>query len=137
MPFSVSFYFSFACGQFILRGNSLCLFLQDWFDKWVETDTKKGRFNKAILQVAIHKQRAVRKMPIFRSCDLNAMVTVVDPDVVMDTTEVFATVELQGKYTKGMMVVDWNARLGRKPNVRLIRQLDTTKARVHFDKMML
>ena len=88
------------------------------------------------MQVALHKQRVVRKMPIFRSCDLNAMVTIVDPEVVTETTEVFATVELQGKYTRGMMVVDWHNRLGKNPNVKLIRQLDTTKAKVHFDSMV-
>lgn len=108
----------------------------DWFDKWIETDTMKSRFNKSILKVAMHRQRVVRKLPIFRSCDLNAMVTVIDPAIVKDTTDVYVTVELNGKYTRGMMVVDWNGILGKTANVMLVNEIDTERARKWFDAMI-
>lgn len=101
------------------------------------TDTPKGRFQKAIVQLAVHRQRDVAKMPIYRSCDLNAMLTVIDPTVITETEDVFATVELHGKYTRGMMVVDWRGRLGNKPNVTLVKAIDTSKARPYFESMLL
>jgi len=65
------------------------------------------------------------------------MVAVVDKSLVLETEEVFATVELHGKYTRGMMVVDWRNTLGKQPNVTLVHALDTIKARPYFEKMLL
>lgn len=117
--------------------KSFCYLFQEWFDTWIETDTQKGKFNKAIVQLAVHKQRAVRKMPIFRSCDLNAMVTVVEPSLITETQEVFATVEIHGKYTRGMMVVDWGNILEKPQNITLVNAVNTSEARPFFDKMLL
>lgn len=109
---------------------------KEWFDKWIETDSAKGRFNKAITKVAVHKQREVRRYPIYRSCDLNAMATVVNPGIVKATEDVYATVELHGKFTRGMMVVDWRGILEKPPNVTVIREIDTESTRPMFESML-
>lgn len=38
--------------------------------------------------------------------------------------EVYATVEVKGEYTYGMMVVDWGRMLKRPNNVRLVTKFD-------------
>lgn len=109
---------------------------QEWFDQWIETETRKGKFNKAVTKIAVHKQRNVNKNPIYRSCDLNAIATVIDPKIILETKDVFATVELHGKYTQGMMVVDWRGSLGKSPNVTLVNEIDTSRARPMFENML-
>jgi len=90
----------------------------------------------AIMQTALRNQREVRKMAFYLSCDLGAMVTAIDPDVINGSEDVFATVELTGTYTRGMMVVDWNGQLKKPSNVRLVTSMDTLKAREYFDRML-
>ncbi|XP_052811196.1 inosine-uridine preferring nucleoside hydrolase-like isoform X2 [Mya arenaria] len=107
----------------------------DWFDRWIETDTPKGHFMKAFVQTPAQRERET--MPFYRSCDLNAMATVIDPEVIAQKQEVFVTVELAGNYTRGMMVVDWNGRLGKSPNIVLAAALDTQRARIHFERMLI
>ncbi|XP_052811441.1 inosine-uridine preferring nucleoside hydrolase-like isoform X2 [Mya arenaria] len=109
----------------------------DWFDEWIKTDSEKARFMKAIVQLPVHRQRVVGKMPFYRSCDLSAMATVIDPEVIAETQEVYATVELAGNYTRGMMVVDWNGRLGKSTNLTLVKEFNPGKARPHFERMLL
>jgi len=108
----------------------------DWFDTWISVDTTIGRFNKSISQLIQHKQRIVNKAAIYRSCDLNAMVTVVDPDIILEKQQVYATVELHGTHTRGMMVIDWRKVLGKEPNVTLVKLIDTEKARKFYDEMI-
>ncbi|KAH3728635.1 hypothetical protein DPMN_054594 [Dreissena polymorpha] len=109
----------------------------DFYDKWVETDTPKGRFMKAIVKLPAYRQRIERKMPIYRSCDLNAMLTVVDPSLVSSTSDVYATVELAGKYTRGMMVVDWDGLIGKKANITLVNAINTKLAQPLLEDMLL
>lgn len=109
----------------------------DWYDKWVQTDSEKGRFLNAISKKPSHAQREIRKMPIFRSCDMSAMVTVVDPKTVVESIEVYATVEVKGQLTRGMMVVDWRGMLGKDKNVTIVRRIDTLRARKLFDAVVL
>lgn len=45
-------------------------------------------------------------------------------DVVMETKDVYATVELGGKFTYGQMVVDWHRFLGKDPNITIVTKID-------------
>ena len=67
---------------------------------------------------------------------MNAMAMVVDPDVITSTQDVYATVELHGTHTRGMMVVDWRNHLGKQPNVTIINAVDTDRSRVLFENMV-
>jgi len=64
------------------------------------------------------------------------MWTVVDPAIVKDTIDVYATVELNGKYTRAMTIVNWNVILGKDANVMLVYEIDTEQAKKLFDAMM-
>lgn len=58
-------------------------------------------------------------------CDAVAMAVALDPGVVTDAATKFVDVELEGKYGRGMTVIDWEGRLsGRPPNVRIVDRID-------------
>jgi inosine-uridine nucleoside N-ribohydrolase len=52
------------------------------------------------------------------------MAIVVDPAIVVEAKEQYATVELHGHVTRGQMVVDWNHKLKKTPNVRILTRID-------------
>jgi hypothetical protein len=58
-------------------------------------------------------------------CDAVCMAVALDPTVVTHASTKFVDVELEGKYGRGMTVVDWEGRLsGRAPNVRIVERID-------------
>lgn len=109
----------------------------EWYDKWVNTDTEKGHFLKAISRKTSHIQRENRKHPFFRSCDMSAMVTMVDPKTILESKKMYATVELNGHLTRGMMVIDWRGILNKDTNVTIVGKLDTARARELFDGVVV
>lgn len=48
----------------------------------------------------------------------------IDPSGVLESQTVYATVELAGSCTRGMLVVDWLRKLQRPANVRLIKKVN-------------
>lgn len=70
------------------------------------------------------------------SYDLYAIATEIDPKVVTQTEDVYATVELHGKFTRGMMVVDWRRKLRKSSNITLIKEIDNDKTRPMFEQML-
>lgn len=66
-------------------------------------------------------------------CDQLAMAAALDPECVLELSHHFATVELAGCHTRGLMVVDYPGRLQRPANVFLIERIDTER----FKEMML
>lgn len=109
----------------------------EWYDTWTQTDSDRGQFLKAISQKAAHTQREVKKMPLFRSCDMSAMATVVDPSIVLESVDVYATVEVKGQFTRGMMVVDWLGILEKNKNVTVVKKIDTSRARKLFEDILM
>ena len=109
---------------------------KEWFDKWTQSVSEKGRFLKAISRNTALAQREKRRMPIFRSCDMSAMATAIDPDTVLDAVDVFATVEVKGQFTRGMMVADWRGILEKNKNVKVVKKIDTLRARELFNAIV-
>lgn len=107
----------------------------DWFDNWQNIDTKRGRFNKRIMKhIMVNKQKfGIKKMVLY---DGLAMVVVLQPECVLETEERFCTVEVQGEFTKGMLVVDWKNHLGKKPNVHIVTKLNTDIIERAFERSM-
>ncbi|XP_046376263.2 probable uridine nucleosidase 2 [Haliotis rufescens] len=60
----------------------------------------------------------------YEMADEMAMACALDNDVITKSHDVYATVELHGHMTRGQMVVDWRKVLARKPNVRLVVEMD-------------
>ena len=55
------------------------------------------------------------------------MAMFLDADVIKETAYVYATVELQGKVTRGQMALDWSGNHGNIPNITLVTELDTDR----------
>ncbi|ESO97843.1 hypothetical protein LOTGIDRAFT_103620 [Lottia gigantea] len=63
----------------------------------------------------------------FRSCDWIAMMVLFDSSVCLEYKEVYASVETQGRLTRGSVVIDWLNLQSEKPNVRLAMKLNKEK----------
>ena len=110
--------------------------MKEWYDNWIQADTDKGRFFKEISKTPVHAEREVKKIPVFGSCDMSAMVTFVDPGTILESVDVYATVETKGEFTRGMMVVDWQGILEEDKNVIIVTRLDTARARQSFNAVV-
>ena len=53
-----------------------------------------------------------------------AMAVMIEPEIVLESIEKFVQVELTGKFTRGMTVVDWFGASGKEPNSRIIQKVN-------------
>ena len=65
------------------------------------------------------------------------MATVVEPGIITEIDHVYATVEIKGQFTRGMMVCDWRGIFNKDKNVIVIKKIDTTTVRELFDRIVL
>lgn len=107
-----------------------------WTENWFNTDTKKGRFQHAIVQHSIRHLKATN-CPLYRSCDLLAMAVVMDRSIAMETVDVYGEVEMGGQLTRGQLVCDWTKRMGQPANVKVIQGVNVDKARVLYQDMFV
>lgn len=96
------------------------------YDSLRKTPSKINNFLKRIEKKPFEKYRTNQiEWPRYIPCDEFAMAVVIDESaIVKESKEVFATVEVKGEYTYGMMVVDWSKILKRSNNVRIITKVD-------------
>uniref|UniRef100_A0A673YH15 Probable uridine nucleosidase 2 n=1 Tax=Salmo trutta TaxID=8032 RepID=A0A673YH15_SALTR len=103
---------------------SLICILQSFCDNWLAQDSDKARFMKSIFKhtmdtCARYKQEMTAG-PGFLSCVSYAMAAAIDDGFVW----VAVTVELQGTYTRGMMVLDKLGVLEKEHQVVIMRTVD-------------
>ncbi|MGI4401085.1 nucleoside hydrolase, partial [Klebsiella pneumoniae] len=65
--------------------------------------------------------------PTYLSCGPLATAIVIDTDIVQNVDTVYATVEVEGEYTRAQMVVDWWGFRRKSPNVDIIRSLNMSR----------
>ena len=106
--------------------------MQDFYNRLVNMNTKKSRFLGGIFQYVWKRLKSL-EVPKFLSYDQAAIAVVINSKVAMETKALYVTMELAGSTTRGQMVVDWTARMGRKPNVDLVTKLDMEL----FENMMV
>jgi purine nucleosidase len=58
------------------------------------------------------------------TADPLAMAVMIEPEIVLKSIEKFVQVELTGKFTRGMTVVDWFGASGEEPNARIIQKIN-------------
>lgn len=107
-----------------LSHPSLICTLQSFCDNWLAQDSDKARFMKSIFKhtmdtvaTCARYQREMTAGPGFLSCDSYAAI---DDGFVW----VAVTVELQGTYTRGMMVLDKLGVLEKEHQVVIMRTVD-------------
>lgn len=98
----------------------------DFYYTYCGLETKKAHFVKKITRASsdFYKKKFAGMGVGYTSCDPFALGVAVQPDIVSKETSVYATVELHGHLTRGQMVVDWRGHLGKKPNVKIVQEVD-------------
>ncbi|CAG5135754.1 unnamed protein product [Candidula unifasciata] len=61
-----------------------------------------------------------------------AVAMVIDSTIALEKEKVFATVELKGEYSRGMMVVDQRGYFNKEPNVYIVKNMDLGKTQALF-----
>ncbi|XP_032236197.2 inosine-uridine preferring nucleoside hydrolase [Nematostella vectensis] len=92
----------------------------EFFNHYIDLPTKKSQFIKSISG----KVKEFEKGGPWLTCDPFAVAVAVCPNIVKKAKMVHATIELEGKVTRGQMVVDWRGVLKKDCNVRLVEEVD-------------
>jgi inosine-uridine nucleoside N-ribohydrolase len=92
----------------------------DFFHQYTGFPTPKSRFLKTIsTKIAEYEEGGP-----WLTCDPFAIAIALCPEIILEDKMVHATIELAGRVTKGMMVVDWRGALAKKHNVKLIEKVN-------------
>ncbi|XP_067120609.1 nucleoside hydrolase-like [Centruroides vittatus] len=110
----------------------------EWFDKWVQIDTPKGHLAQKITAEASYRVRHILGRTAFCCCDLLAMATIVQPEIIKKQIKRCVEVELHGQHTRGMMLVE------RRPaalkdclsNVEIVKEVDMEKLKMMYTEML-
>lgn len=98
-----------------------------WFDRVVAAGGASSRFYAAISRKArlFNEGRGRRHGMIV--ADALAMAVALDPTIVRKAERRHVGIELTGGATRGATVVDWDARLGRPANARIVLEVEQTR----------
>lgn len=128
----------FKCPTYIATWEHSCRskLSWEWYDQWVNTGTAKASFIKNIYALSMRTSRSekeVKEMVAgagFVSCDAYAMAAAIDRRTITSSIETVVTVELNGKYTRGMMVLDLIDELKRPNKAFVMSGCDLDKFKV-------
>ncbi|XP_068124256.1 uncharacterized protein [Hyperolius riggenbachi] len=96
-----------------------CLTME-YFKKWVDQDTAKAKFMKKITARWLQKHG-------FVSYDSYAMAAAIDESIVTEYLECAVSVELHGRYARGMMVLDREHKWKKPHKAFLMKRCDLEK----------
>ncbi|XP_067116803.1 inosine-uridine preferring nucleoside hydrolase-like isoform X1 [Osmerus mordax] len=132
----------FNCPTHIATWEFACENMLPWTfcDPWLAQDSDKACFMRSIfrhtMDVARQTERYRREMVAgcgFASCDSYAMAAAIDDRFVTASEKVAVTVELQGSFTRGMMVLDTLGVLKNQHKISVMRKVDLEM----FKKMLM
>jgi purine nucleosidase len=93
------------------------------FDRWLDAGDERAAFFRRIFATA-RDYNALRGRTGVIAADALAMAVAVAPDIVTRTESRHVAVELEGRHTRGATVVDWERRLDRPANARIVMEVD-------------
>ena len=96
------------------------------FARWLEVDSPRARFYGAISKGTCDWARAQGRARLF-SADALAMAVALEPEIVCEAQECHVGIEMTGGLTRGATVVDWEGRLQRPANARIILGVDQAR----------
>jgi purine nucleosidase len=96
------------------------------FDAWLAEGDARAHFYAAISRKVRAFNRA-RGRPGVVSADALAMAVALDPGIVTRAESRYVAIETAGALTRGATVVDWDNRLGRTANVRIVMEVDQAR----------
>ncbi|KAI8481898.1 hypothetical protein Bbelb_403430 [Branchiostoma belcheri] len=98
----------------------------DFFTRWLSVDTTKARF---IRDITYNLTQTLQHdgMLTYDSCDPLATAVAMDNALAQTVSNVYATVETKGEFTRAQMVVDWGRFSQKSPNIDVMQNLDMTR----------
>uniref|UniRef100_A0A667XUJ0 Inosine/uridine-preferring nucleoside hydrolase domain-containing protein n=2 Tax=Myripristis murdjan TaxID=586833 RepID=A0A667XUJ0_9TELE len=123
------------CPTYIAPWEFSCRNALPWSfcDTWLAQKTEKARFMEKIFHYTrkvSQTEENIKEMEGnsgFNSCDTYAMAAAIDDTFVTESEEVAVTVELEGRYTRGMMVLDPVEMLKKQHKVNIMKTVDLEK----------
>ena len=100
-------------------------FAWDKFNALCALDTVNGRFFRAISQATAERLQHTYGRPAYLLPDPLAMAITLRPELTRESGKYHVTVELNGQFTRGQTVIDYNGINGKAPNVQVVQSLDT------------
>lgn len=98
----------------------------DAFDQWLDAGDARADFFRAIVGKS-RTWNAQRGRHGLVAADAVAMAVALDPECITQSVEHHVDIELDGKLTRGATVVDWENRLGRPANARIVLEVDQAR----------
>ncbi len=95
-------------------------------DRWLPGALPLSRFYDAISKKT-REWTVQRGRPRLMVADALALAVALEPDIVRVAEERHVGIELTGTLTRGATVVDWDKRLGRPANARIVMDLDQAR----------
>ncbi|XP_049426092.1 inosine-uridine preferring nucleoside hydrolase-like [Epinephelus fuscoguttatus] len=131
----------YTCPTYIATWEFTCRNSLPWSfcDPWLDMKTEKAAFMKKITHLSMTKARSAEYQKEitagkgFNSCDTYALAAAIDDTLITESEKVAVTVELEGTYTRGMMVLDYMELLKKKHKAVIMKKVDLEK----FKKMLM
>ncbi|XP_028396688.1 probable uridine nucleosidase 2 [Dendronephthya gigantea] len=105
----------------------------------LDQGTTKSKFAKKITamlhQLYLDRVRCLPTHVV--QCDQFAASIIACPEIILEQENVYATVEVQGCYTRGQMVIDWRNKLKKRKNVFIVTEIDIEKYKLIYKKSLL
>nr|XP_033785601.1 pyrimidine-specific ribonucleoside hydrolase RihA-like isoform X2 [Geotrypetes seraphini]XP_033785602.1 pyrimidine-specific ribonucleoside hydrolase RihA-like isoform X2 [Geotrypetes seraphini]XP_033785603.1 pyrimidine-specific ribonucleoside hydrolase RihA-like isoform X2 [Geotrypetes seraphini]XP_033785605.1 pyrimidine-specific ribonucleoside hydrolase RihA-like isoform X2 [Geotrypetes seraphini]XP_033785606.1 pyrimidine-specific ribonucleoside hydrolase RihA-like isoform X2 [Geotrypetes s len=126
---------SFQCPTYIATWEYTCLFKLpwEWYDQWVNKGTEKADFVKKTSAYSLQFSRYNKEVkeligePGYVPCDSFAVAAAIDESSITSYIECPVTVETDGKFTRGMMVLDTIDYLKKQTKAFVINGCDLEK----------
>ncbi|CAH1781597.1 unnamed protein product [Owenia fusiformis] len=97
----------------------------DIYKRLGKIGSKKNNFTQQIDRyTAREKMEAGERMIVYDEC---AVAAAIDGNTIEDYFEVYVTVELNGQYTRGQCVIDYEMYLKKSPNCKVIKKMSQKK----------
>ncbi|XP_030603612.1 inosine-uridine preferring nucleoside hydrolase-like [Archocentrus centrarchus] len=125
----------YTCPTYIATWEFTCRNSLPWSfcDTWFAENTPKAEFMRTISCLSRKKaqsadyQKETTTGNGFNSCDVYAMAAAIDDTFITEHEEVVVTVELEGTYTRGMMVLDYIQKLKKAHKAIIMTKVDLEK----------
>ncbi|MGE7138790.1 nucleoside hydrolase [Luteibacter sp. NPDC031894] len=98
-------------------------FPDEVYERWVASGDRRAAFFEKIFATA-RRFNADHERTGFIAADALAMAVALDPAIVVRAETRHVAIELDGRLTRGATVVDWQRRLGARPNARIVLEVD-------------
>ncbi|XP_074483582.1 inosine-uridine preferring nucleoside hydrolase-like [Sebastes fasciatus] len=130
----------YTCPTYIATWEFSCRNSLPWSfcDRWLGQNTEKAAFMKKITALSMKKaqsadyQKEVTEGKGFNSSDTYAMAAAIDDTFITESEEVAVTVEVEGTFTRGMMVLDYMELLKKKHKAFIMKKVDLEKFKQMF-----